>query len=142
VASERGCIEMCWTLLQRSGFRILHLKTYSGHTPLDLCRQGRTFRWVAVALTFTCVLKLGTKRRTTDKNRDFYFQLQKVLKRLPFCHKYHPGIYHTVNLFCPIAIPPSLSVLGLYFYRHLQLAKLLTRYMKEPPFSKPDESPS
>ncbi|XP_035609745.1 uncharacterized protein si:ch211-223a10.1 isoform X2 [Oncorhynchus keta] len=69
VASERGCIEMCWTLLQRSGFRILHLKTYSGHTPLDLCRQGRTFR-------------------------------------------------------------------------HLQLAKLLTRYMKEPPFSKPDESPT
>ncbi|CAB1343352.1 unnamed protein product [Coregonus sp. 'balchen'] len=66
VASERGCVEMCWTLLQRSGFRILHLKTYSGHTPLDLCRQGRTFR-------------------------------------------------------------------------HLQLSKLLTRYMKEPPFSKPDE---
>lgn len=56
VASERGCIEMCWTLLQRSGFRILHLKTYSGHTPLDLCRQGRTFRWVSIALTFTWVL--------------------------------------------------------------------------------------
>ncbi|XP_041734885.1 palmitoyltransferase akr1 [Coregonus clupeaformis] len=67
VAAERGCVEVCWTLLQRSGFRILHLKTYSGHTPLDLCRQGKTFR-------------------------------------------------------------------------HLQLTKLLTRYMREPPFNKPDES--
>ncbi|KAJ8014054.1 hypothetical protein DPEC_G00036270 [Dallia pectoralis] len=67
VAAERGCVEVCWTLLQRSGFRILHLKTYSGHTPLDLCRQGKTFR-------------------------------------------------------------------------HQQLCKLLIRYMREPPFSKPEES--
>ncbi|KAL0964152.1 hypothetical protein UPYG_G00319860 [Umbra pygmaea] len=67
VAAERGCVEVCWTLLQRSGFRILHMKTYSGHTPLDLCRQGKTFR-------------------------------------------------------------------------HQQLCKLLIRYMREPPFSKPEES--
>ncbi|KAM6916613.1 uncharacterized protein FYW49_009613 [Xenentodon cancila] len=44
VAAERGGVEVCWTLLQRAGCRILHQKTYSGFTPLDLSKQGKTFR--------------------------------------------------------------------------------------------------
>lgn len=44
VAAERGCVEVCWTLLQRTGCRMLHEKTHSGLTPLELCKQGKTFR--------------------------------------------------------------------------------------------------
>lgn len=63
VAAERGCVEVCWTLLQRSGFRMLHLKTYSGHTPLDLCRQGKTFRWVPISITFIFKLVLFIRHK-------------------------------------------------------------------------------
>ncbi|XP_075874752.1 uncharacterized protein LOC142883615 isoform X2 [Nelusetta ayraudi] len=44
VAAERGGVEVCWTLLQRTGCRMLHEKTHSGLTPLELCKQGKTFR--------------------------------------------------------------------------------------------------
>lgn len=44
VAAERGAVEVCWTLLQRSGCRMLHEKSHSGLTPLDLSKQGKTFR--------------------------------------------------------------------------------------------------
>ena len=44
VAAERGAVEVCWTLLQRAGYRLLHIKNYNGLTPLDLSRQGKTFR--------------------------------------------------------------------------------------------------
>lgn len=46
VAAERGGVEVCWTLLQRTGCRMLHQKNHSGLTPLDLCKQGKTFRWI------------------------------------------------------------------------------------------------
>ncbi|KAM4598902.1 uncharacterized protein V3H82_012954 [Fundulus diaphanus] len=44
VAAERGGVEVCWTLLQKTGCMVLHQKNYSGLTPLDLCRRGKTFR--------------------------------------------------------------------------------------------------
>ncbi|KAJ0005151.1 hypothetical protein NQD34_011365 [Periophthalmus magnuspinnatus] len=44
VAAERGGVEVCWTLLQKAGCRMLHQKNHSGLTPLDLCKQGKTFR--------------------------------------------------------------------------------------------------
>ncbi|KAM3863012.1 uncharacterized protein ACN63O_012924 [Diretmus argenteus] len=44
VAAERGGLEVCWTLLQRAGYRMLHQKNHSGLTPLDLSKQGKTFR--------------------------------------------------------------------------------------------------
>lgn len=44
VAAERGGVEVCWTLLQRTGCRMLHQKNHSGLTPLDLSKQGKTFR--------------------------------------------------------------------------------------------------
>ncbi|XP_034057648.1 probable protein S-acyltransferase 23 isoform X2 [Gymnodraco acuticeps] len=44
VAAEHGGVEVCWTLMQRSGCWMLHLKNNSGLTPLDLSRQGKTFR--------------------------------------------------------------------------------------------------
>ncbi|CAL9687926.1 unnamed protein product [Knipowitschia caucasica] len=44
VAAERGGVEVCWTLLQRAGCRMLHQKNHVGLTPLDLCKQGKTFR--------------------------------------------------------------------------------------------------
>ncbi|XP_031735044.1 putative ZDHHC-type palmitoyltransferase 6 [Anarrhichthys ocellatus] len=44
VAAERGGVEVCWTLLQRTGCRMLYQKNHSGLTPLDLSKQGKTFR--------------------------------------------------------------------------------------------------
>ncbi|KAM7408784.1 hypothetical protein PAMA_002488 [Pampus argenteus] len=44
VAAERGGVEVCWTLLQRAGCRMLHEKNHSGLLPLDLSKQGKTFR--------------------------------------------------------------------------------------------------
>ncbi|XP_028324690.1 putative ZDHHC-type palmitoyltransferase 6 isoform X2 [Gouania willdenowi] len=44
VAAERGGVEVCWALLQRGRCRMLHQKNHCGLTPLDLSRQGRTFR--------------------------------------------------------------------------------------------------
>ncbi|XP_078129732.1 uncharacterized protein LOC144532697 [Sander vitreus] len=44
VAAERGAVEVCWTLLQRTGCGMLYQKNHSGLTPLDLCKQGKTFR--------------------------------------------------------------------------------------------------
>ncbi|XP_063730197.1 palmitoyltransferase ZDHHC13 [Eleginops maclovinus] len=44
VAAENGGVEVCWTLMQRSGCWMLHLKNNSGLTPLDLSKQGKTFR--------------------------------------------------------------------------------------------------
>ncbi|KAJ3610111.1 hypothetical protein NHX12_022205 [Muraenolepis orangiensis] len=44
VAAERGGVEVCWTLLQKAGYRMLHQKNHNGLTPLDLSRQGKTFR--------------------------------------------------------------------------------------------------
>ncbi|CAL8256622.1 unnamed protein product [Lota lota] len=43
VAAERGGVEVCWTLLQRTGYRMLHQKNHNGLTPLDLSKQGKTF---------------------------------------------------------------------------------------------------
>uniref|UniRef100_A0A3Q0T0V3 Palmitoyltransferase n=1 Tax=Amphilophus citrinellus TaxID=61819 RepID=A0A3Q0T0V3_AMPCI len=43
VAAERGGVEVCWILLQRTGCRMLHQKNHSGLTPLDLSKQGKTF---------------------------------------------------------------------------------------------------
>lgn len=44
IAAERGGVEVCWTLMQRTGCRMLHQKNHSGLTPLDLSKQGKTFR--------------------------------------------------------------------------------------------------
>ncbi|XP_034041345.1 probable protein S-acyltransferase 23 [Thalassophryne amazonica] len=44
IAAERGGVEVCWMLLQTAGCWILHQKNHSGLTPLDLCKQGKTFR--------------------------------------------------------------------------------------------------
>lgn len=44
VAAERGAVEVCWTLLQRTGCRMLHEKNHSGLTPLELSKQGKAFR--------------------------------------------------------------------------------------------------
>ena len=44
VAAEHGGVEVCWTLLQRTGYRMLHWKNHHGLTPLDLSKQGKTFR--------------------------------------------------------------------------------------------------
>ncbi|KAG7262075.1 hypothetical protein CRUP_013999 [Coryphaenoides rupestris] len=44
VAAEHGSVEVCWTLLQRAGYWMLHQKNHQGLTPLDLSKQGKTFR--------------------------------------------------------------------------------------------------
>ncbi|TNN71818.1 putative protein S-acyltransferase 23 [Liparis tanakae] len=44
VAAEMGGVEVCWTLLQKTGCRILYQQNHSGLTPLDLSKQGKTFR--------------------------------------------------------------------------------------------------
>ncbi|XP_068597848.1 uncharacterized protein si:ch211-223a10.1 [Brachionichthys hirsutus] len=44
VAAERGAVEVCWVLLQIAGCRLLHEKNHSGLKPLDLSKQGKTFR--------------------------------------------------------------------------------------------------
>lgn len=46
VAAEKGAVEVCWLLLRRTGLHILHVKTHSGLTPLDLCSRGTTCRCV------------------------------------------------------------------------------------------------
>ena len=46
MGAERGCGEVCWVLLQNAGLRLLHVKTHTGHTPLDLCNRGNSYRCV------------------------------------------------------------------------------------------------
>ncbi|KAG8000089.1 putative protein S-acyltransferase 23, partial [Nibea albiflora] len=76
VAAERGGVEVCWTLLQRTGCRMLYQKNHSGLTPLDLSKQGKTFR---------------------------HQQLTKLLSRYsnePIHHK--PRESHVLGLFCKV----------------------------------------
>ncbi|TRY83636.1 hypothetical protein DNTS_003865 [Danionella cerebrum] len=44
VAAEKAMIEICWLLLKSAGLHILHLEDHTGHTALDLCNKGNTFR--------------------------------------------------------------------------------------------------
>ncbi|KAG5266357.1 hypothetical protein AALO_G00230110 [Alosa alosa] len=45
-AAERGCLEVCWVLLQNGSLSLLHTKTHDGHTPLDLSNRGNTYSGV------------------------------------------------------------------------------------------------
>lgn len=62
VAAERGGVEVCWTLLQRTGCRMLHEKTHSGLKPLELCKQGKTFRWICRGIFIPGIKKHNKKK--------------------------------------------------------------------------------
>lgn len=82
VAAERGGVEVCWTLLQRTGCRMLHEKTHSGLTPLELCKQGKTFRWICRGIFIP-----GVKKK---RNPDYCYTR--------FIFAPSPGILMQINL--------------------------------------------
>ncbi|XP_058507847.1 palmitoyltransferase ZDHHC13 [Solea solea] len=75
VAAERGGIEVCWALLQRGGCRLLHLKNYNGLTPLDLSRQGKTFRHQQLTKLLSRHIKDPIHSRPIESHVLYYWTL-------------------------------------------------------------------
>lgn len=93
VTAERGGVEVCWILLQRTGCGMLHQKNHSGLTPLDLSKQGKTFRWIC------CFQKYVTPPPPHKTRRMLHFILASF------------GTYEISSMF---AFPDSIFLLGLW----------------------------
>ncbi|RXM36887.1 Rho GTPase-activating protein 22, partial [Acipenser ruthenus] len=68
IAAEKGAIEISWLLLQAVGFRNLHLKAKNGLTPLDIAKQGITYRHQEL----TKVLNKYSKEPHDQKPKESY----------------------------------------------------------------------
>ncbi|XP_029306425.1 palmitoyltransferase akr1 [Cottoperca gobio] len=75
VAAERGGVEVCWTLLQRSGCRMLHQKNHSGVTPLDLSKQGKTFRHQQLTKLLNQYISEPKHHKPTESHALYYWTL-------------------------------------------------------------------
>ncbi|XP_015233140.1 PREDICTED: palmitoyltransferase akr1-like [Cyprinodon variegatus] len=75
VAAERGAVEVCWTLLQKTGCFMLHLRNYSGLTPLDLCKQGRTFRHQQLAKLLKRYINEPIHHKPRESDALYYWTL-------------------------------------------------------------------
>ncbi|XP_074501817.1 uncharacterized protein LOC141773736 isoform X1 [Sebastes fasciatus] len=75
VAAERGGVEVGWTLLQRTGCRMLYQKTYSGLTPLDLSKQGKTFRHQQLTKLLNRYIHEPLHHKPTESHVLYYWTL-------------------------------------------------------------------
>ncbi|KAM6997064.1 uncharacterized protein LKV04_005798 [Tautogolabrus adspersus] len=75
VAAERGGVEVCWTLLQRTGCRILYEKNHSGLTPLELSKQGKTFRHQQLTKLLSRYISEPIHHRPTESHVLYYWTL-------------------------------------------------------------------
>ncbi|KAM9727650.1 uncharacterized protein ACNS7B_018089 isoform 2-T2 [Menidia menidia] len=75
VAAERGGVEVCWTLLQRTGCGMLHQKNYSGLTPLDLSKQGKTFRHQQLTKLLSRYINEPVNHKPTESHVLYYWTL-------------------------------------------------------------------
>ncbi|XP_054655192.1 palmitoyltransferase ZDHHC13 [Dunckerocampus dactyliophorus] len=75
VAAERGGVEVCWMLLQEAGCRILHEKNLSGQTPLDLSKQGKTFRHQQLTKLLSQYMSVPVYHKPKDSHVLYYWTL-------------------------------------------------------------------
>ncbi|KAM9364700.1 uncharacterized protein KZ484_010869 [Pholidichthys leucotaenia] len=75
VAAERGGVEVCWTLLQRTGCGTLHQKNHSGLTPLDLSKQGKTFRHQQLAKLLSRYINEPIHHKPRESHVLYYWTL-------------------------------------------------------------------
>ncbi|XP_061692394.1 uncharacterized protein si:ch211-223a10.1 isoform X2 [Syngnathoides biaculeatus] len=75
VAAERGCVEVCWTLLQKAKCRALHEKNLSGLRPLDLSKQGKTFRHRQLTKLLSQYMNMPISHKPKDSNVLYYWIL-------------------------------------------------------------------
>ncbi|XP_049591545.1 uncharacterized protein si:ch211-223a10.1 [Syngnathus scovelli] len=75
VAAERGCVEVCWTLLQKAGCRILHEKNINGFTPLDLSKQGKTFRHQQLTKLLSQYMNVPIHHKPKESHVVYYWTL-------------------------------------------------------------------
>ncbi|KAM8859685.1 uncharacterized protein AB9W97_019606 isoform 1-T2 [Spinachia spinachia] len=75
IAAERGGVEVCWTLMQRAGCRMLHQKNHSGLTPLDLSRQGKTFRHQQLTKLLNLYINEPLHHKPRESNVLYYWTL-------------------------------------------------------------------
>ncbi|KAI1894300.1 hypothetical protein AGOR_G00114400 [Albula goreensis] len=75
IAAEKGAAEVSWLLLQEAGLRILHLKNRNGLTPLDLCRQGTTFRHQQLTQILIKYMSLPADQKPKESYGMYYWTL-------------------------------------------------------------------
>ncbi|XP_077438827.1 uncharacterized protein LOC144061841 [Vanacampus margaritifer] len=75
VAAERGCVEVCWILLQKAGCRILHEKNLNGLTPLDLSKQGKTFRHQQLTKLLSQYMNVPIDHKPKESHVLYYWTL-------------------------------------------------------------------
>ncbi|XP_061546309.1 LOW QUALITY PROTEIN: uncharacterized protein si:ch211-223a10.1 [Phycodurus eques] len=75
VAAERGCVEVCWTLLQKAGCRALHEKNLSGLKPLDLSKQGKTFRHQQLTKLLSQYMNVPIHHKPKESHVLYYWTL-------------------------------------------------------------------
>ncbi|XP_059179781.1 putative ZDHHC-type palmitoyltransferase 6 [Centropristis striata] len=75
VAAERGGVEVCWTLLQKTGCGMLYLRNHSGLTPLDLSRQGKTFRHQQLTKLLSRYINEPIHHKPTESEALYYWTL-------------------------------------------------------------------
>ncbi|KAL2083091.1 hypothetical protein ACEWY4_020864 [Coilia grayii] len=75
VAAERGCVEVCWLLLQSAGVSLLHTKTHSGHTPLQLCNRGTSYRHQQLSKLLSQYMNKPLDYKPTDSYGVYYWTL-------------------------------------------------------------------
>ncbi|XP_061766233.1 uncharacterized protein si:ch211-223a10.1 [Nerophis ophidion] len=86
VAAERGGVEVCWLLLQKAGCRVLHEKNFNGLTPLDLSRQGKTFRHKQLSKLLSQYMNVPIYHKPKESDALYYWTL------------FFPGLSGTVIL--------------------------------------------
>ncbi|XP_077470308.1 uncharacterized protein LOC144085142 [Stigmatopora argus] len=75
VAAERGCVEVCWILLQKAGCRLLHEKNLYGLMPLDLSKQGKTFRHQQLTKLLMKYMKMPIHHKPKESQVLYYWTL-------------------------------------------------------------------
>ncbi|XP_063048374.1 putative ZDHHC-type palmitoyltransferase 6 [Engraulis encrasicolus] len=75
VAAERGSVEVSWLLLQHAGVSLLHTKTHAGHTPLQLCNRGTTYRHRELSKLLSYYEKKPLDYKPTDSHGVYYWTL-------------------------------------------------------------------
>ncbi|KPP64855.1 putative ZDHHC-type palmitoyltransferase 6 [Scleropages formosus] len=75
VAAERGAVEVSWLLMREAGLQALHLRNHNGFTPLDLCRQGATFRHQQLAQILMKFISMPADHRPEESHGMYYWAL-------------------------------------------------------------------
>ncbi|XP_057703956.1 uncharacterized protein si:ch211-223a10.1 [Corythoichthys intestinalis] len=75
VAAEHGCLEVCWILLQKAGCRLLHEKNLNGLMPLDLSKQGKTFRHHQLTKLLNKYMKMPIHHKPKESLALYYWTL-------------------------------------------------------------------